>query len=153
MCFAKYDVMLSLKLGRDQLETFISLRHFQNETWTDPFWSGSPDAKGIMILRSPALSSITTRSQQLHQWPHTPPSDKTGTTTGCPTQFSTTEIHIKTRLRSLLAKQVVFEESVVQLLPRSGKNKRNLKLSTELIKRVENLRADVSSVRFVSYKT
>ena len=49
MCLAKYDVMRSLKCGRDQLEAFISLRHLQNETWTDSFWS---DAKGIMILEA-----------------------------------------------------------------------------------------------------
>ena len=65
MCLAKYDVMLFLKLRGDQLEIFISLRHLQSETWTDPFWSGSPYAKGIMILRS--LSSCINDLIHRHQ--------------------------------------------------------------------------------------
>ena len=153
MCLAKYDVMLSLKLRGDQLEIFISLRHLQSETWTDPFWSGSPDAKGRdhdieksrpivnnhTLSAAESLTSYTAIRQNWHnnrlpnaiQCYWDPYQNSPQVTVGKASSFW--------RNRGAAAASV-------------WRSKRNLKLSTELIKRVENLRADVSSVRFVSYK-
>ena len=73
---------------------------------------GGADGKEFISSHLP----ITANSLQLYQLLHV--DIRYSRHNHYSTQISSTKIHLNSLFRSLLAKQVVFEDSVVQLLPR-----------------------------------